>query len=133
MKSMQVIVRATDNGSGGIDFEVDGVKAHKSRIALQKDSGSHEIDFKLKDETSRQLRFDVGDPIWVGEDCPCPPPQGLNSDQLSISRCSDNKLSTVDLNTGRGRELRYQLNLSGGDGSRFVCDPVITNGGGTTT
>jgi hypothetical protein len=131
MQAKKVKVEATNTADGSIDFDIDGVKAKHSRIKLDKDSGAHAIDFELKDRTGRGLRFDQGDPLWVGEDCPCPPPAGVNSDQLGIAECVADRLSTVNENSGRSRELRYQLNFVAADGSRAICDPVITNGGGT--
>jgi hypothetical protein len=130
-KTMKVKVRATETPAGDIEFDIDGVKASQSRINLRKDGGAHAINFALKDSTGKGLQFDTRDPIWVGEDCPCPPPRGINSDQLRVTDCEPKRLSTVDQNCGRARDLRYQLNFTTADGSRATCDPVIKNGGGT--
>jgi len=130
MPTRNIKIRAAAGSAGEIEFDVDGTKPQQSRIALAKDSGIHKIHFQLKDQTGRDLQFDQGDPMWVGEDCDCPPPSGMNSDQLQVTDCSGPKLSTVNKKDGRARELRYQLNFIASDGSRFVCDPVIVNGGG---
>ena len=130
MQIRKVKVRAIVDGTGGIDFEVDGLKAKHAKMNLPKDSGPHSIEFQLQDHTGLGLQFDTGDPIWVDEDGPCPPRQGLNSDQLTVSSINARKLDTVNDNTGRPRELRYQLNFVASDGSRAECDPVIQNGGG---
>jgi len=132
MPSKNVKVRATLDESGAIDFEIDGVKAKHAQMKLDKGSGEHALDFMLLDQTGRDLRFNEKDPIWVGEDCPCPPPQGINSDQIRVVDCRAGRLSTVNANNGRERELRYQLNFVAGDGSAADCDPIIRNGGGTT-
>jgi hypothetical protein len=126
----KVKVRALLIG-GGVDWEVNGIKAKQSKLKLGKDSGPHELDFRLDDDTGLGLSFDTSDPIWVAEDGPCPPPPGINSDQISVTRCSADNLIALDANSGRSRELRYQLNFISGDGQRELCDPIIENGGGT--
>ena len=131
MKSKNVKVRATLNDGGGIEFEVDGVKAKHARLKLDKDSGPHTIDFNLQDHSGKGLQFDSANPICVGENCPCPPPQGINSDQFGVTGCEPETLSTVNQNSGEARELRYQLNFVAADGSQLDCDPIIDNGGGT--
>ena len=130
MKNRKVKIRATDDGAGGVAFDVDGFKPHNARLELGKDSGTHLIEFELHDQSGRELSFDSADPIWVDEDCPCPPAQGLNSDQVELGECERRSLKLVNGNWGRERELRYQLNFVGEDGSRSICDPVIKNGGG---
>jgi hypothetical protein len=131
VKSRDVKVRATLNDAGGIEFEVDGVKPKQARLKLDKDSGAHAIDFKLQDHSGKGVRFDTANPIHVGENCPCPPPQGINSDQIGVTGCEPERLSTVNQNSGDARELRYQLNFVAADGSQLECDPIIDNGGGT--
>jgi hypothetical protein len=131
MQNRKVKIEAAADPAGGIDFVIDGVKAKDSRIKLEKDTGSQTFEFELKDQSGRGVQFDSGDPLWVGEDCSCPPPQGMQSDQLSVTECRPVRLSAVNENSGRARELRYQLNFIASDGSRIMCDPVITNGGGT--
>jgi hypothetical protein len=128
--SKTVKVMALDDGAGGIDFEVDGVKAKQAVLKLDKDSGNHSIAFQLSDRTGRGLQFDTADPIWVEEDCPCPPSQGLNTDQITVTARNKNRLETENANSGRERALRYQLNFIASDGSRAECDPIINNGGG---
>ena len=130
MPKRKVKVRAADDGAGGVDFEVDGVKAKQARMKLDKDSGEHEIEFELHDQSNHSLAFDTTDPIWVGEDCPCPPPQGINSDQILVSSKSGQVLTASNANSGAARELRYQLNFIAKDGSSHECDPIIENGGG---
>lgn len=132
MGSKTVKVTAQDDGAGGIDFDLDGVKAEQAMLKLDKGSGKHSIAFQLNDRTGRGLEFHPDDPIWVGEDCPCPPAQGLNSDQITVTQRNKNRLETDNANSGRERELRYQLNFVASDGSRAECDPIIKNGGAIT-
>lgn len=130
MPSKNVKVRAFIDPAGYVDFDLDGVGAKLSRLKLPKGSGKHEITFMLLDQTGRGLQFDTTDPIWVDEDGPCPPTPGVSSDQLSIVGSAQNRLSAMNANDGRPRELRYQLNFVANDGSRAECDPIIENGGG---
>jgi len=130
VKSKDVKVRATLNDAGGVEFEVDGVKAKHARLKLDKDSGAHAIDFKLQDHSGKGVQFDTGNPIHVGENSPCPPPPGINSDQIGVTGCVPETLSTINQNSGDARELRYQLNFVAADGSKLDCDPIIDNGGG---
>ena len=130
MKKRKIKITAADDGNGAIDFDVDGHKPHKARLNLDKDSGKHEIEFELHDHSGHGLKFDADDPIWIDEDCPCPPAKGLNSDQVEVGDCERHSLKLVNGNWGRERELRYQLNFVAEDGSRSICDPVIKNGGG---
>ena len=130
MKTRNVKVRAMTDPSGSVEFEVDGVKAKHARLKLDKDSGAHAIEFELQDHSGSGLQFNMADPIWICENCPCPPAPGLNSNQLSVIECDTQKLSTVNDNSGAQRELRYQLNFVKADGSVELCDPIIDNGGG---
>lgn len=126
----KVKVRAFLDDSGKVDFEVDGVKAKQARLKLDKGSGAQPIEFDLQDHSGRGLTFKQDDPIWVDEDGPCPPTSGISSDQLAVTGCGPKTLSLVNQNSGRARELRYQLNLLAADGSSASCDPIIENGGG---
>ena len=129
----KIKVRSFLDDNGKIDFEVDGMKANHARLKLDKDSGAQPIDFDLQDHSGRGLSFEQGDPIWVDEDGPCPPSPGISTDQLQVTACNAGSLSIVNQNSGRARELRYQLNFIAADGSRTTCDPIIDNGGGTSS
>lgn len=130
MPSKSVKVRAYLEDSGAVGFDVDGAKANHARLKLEKGSGPHDISFRLYDQTGRGLQFNTSDPIWVDEDAPCPPSAGVSTDQLAIIECAPDRLSTVNQNSGRPRELRYQLNFIAADGSQAKCDPIVDNGGG---
>lgn len=128
-----VKVKAKVDQSGVVDFEVDGIKAQHSRLKLDKDSGEQTINFELNDHSGKGLQFNLGDPLWLGEDCPCPPTQGIHSDQIRVTDIGSQHLEITNSNSGRARELRYQLNFVASDGSALNCDPVIENGGGIKT
>jgi hypothetical protein len=130
MKQKKVKVRAALDDSGAIDFEVDGVKAKHARLKLDKDSGAHSIDFDLHDQTGKNLQFKTADPVWAGDNVPCPPAPGQNSTQLSVGACDAKTLTLVNANSGEPREVRYQLNFVAADGSAAECDPIFDNGGG---
>ena len=130
MKTVKVKINASDDGAGGFDFDVDEIKPPQAHLKLDKDSGTHLIAFELHDHSSGKLKFDSRDPIWVGEDCPCPPAQGINTDQVELGDCGTQSLQIINGNWGRERELRYQPNFVANDGSPRNCDPVIQNGGG---
>jgi hypothetical protein len=130
MPTMNLKVRAFIDDTDSIDFDIDGVKAKHARLRLGRNTGEHAIHFRVLDHSGRGLRFDTADPIWVDEDGPCPPSPGISSDQLGVTGCTADALSTTNANSGRARELRYQLNFIANDGSRASCDPIIDNGGG---
>ena len=130
MNNRKIKVRAVLDASGEVDFEVDGQKAKQHRLKLDKDSGPHSIEFTLHDQTGRQLQFNQGDPIWAGDNVPCPPSPGLNSDQLSIAGCVAQTLTVTNANSGSARDVRYQLNFVDAGGAPQRCDPIIENGGG---
>ena len=131
MPSKKVKIRAFNNDSGALEFDVDGMKPNQARLKLDKGSGKHDISFVLHDQSDRGLKFITNDPIWGDEDAPCPPTPGITSDQLNVTGCTADTLSTTNANNGQARELRYQLNFIANDGSRQTCDPIIDNGGTT--
>lgn len=99
----------------------------KARVDLPKKSGAHEIVFHLVATQGLDIRFDTADPIWVCETGQCPPPKGINTDQITILSCVANLLRIRDSNDGPERILTYQLNFVGEDASPL--DPEIKNGG----
>lgn len=125
-----VKIHAQPDPSGKPAFLVDGMNPMNAKLMFDKGVGGDDIAFNLQDDSGRGLRFDSDDPIWVDEDAPCPPTPGLTTDQLSIKDCKPAKLFVNNLNSGRSRNLRYQLNFVADDGSPHTCDPIIQNGGG---
>ena len=126
---MDVKVRVELVG-GKLDWTIDGKKPHAAVVELQKNSGSHKLDFRLDDRTGTGLEFNANDPIWVHENelgqCPG---QGVDSDQITAINCSPRKLSVVNANCGPPRTLHYQLNFVDAQGIPRDVDPAIKNGG----
>lgn len=118
--------------ANGVEWTIDGKKPHDSVIDLPKKSGNHTLDFQLDDRTDLGFRFNDRDPIWVHQndqgDCP---PQGINSEQISVVSCKPKKLSISDQNDGDPCTLHYLLNLVDASGQPTSIDPIIKNGGST--
>ena len=129
---MDVKVTASGGQGSGLDWDIDGKKPHESSIKFEKDTGPHEVKFKLKDSSGRDLRFDPAGPIWSHKhetDCP---PHGAESDQIEIVKCTDKELTITNKNSGDACTLHYQLNFVDGRGGAEPVDPVFKNGGGGT-
>ncbi len=128
---MDVKVRA-EIVNGAVEWTIDGKKPHHSVIELQNKSGKHGLDFHLIDETRRGFGFVTADPIWVhvNEAGQCPP-QGIATDQISVTSCQPKKLSIDDKNSGDPCTLHYQLNFVDSEGNGSAVDPAIKNGGST--
>ena len=70
-------------------------------------------------------RIDVAEPLRPS------PARGLEAEFFDVcAGLSSRSLETVNSNSGRGRDLRYQLNFVDGQGMPSNCDPVIRNDGG---
>ena len=123
-----VKVDALVDAAGGIDWEIDGVKAKQSKMEFPKGTGGAQLDFRLKDKGGFGPRFDRSSPIWVHENsagqCPAP---GASDPQISVVSCTDDVLTVMNSNE-RDCRLRYQLNFVDGNGPQ-PCDPEIRNGG----
>ena len=129
MKTKDVKVRA-NLGSGGIEWDIDGVRPNASQVDFKRKSGAHEVEFEFDDKTRSGLRFDCSSPFWVDENTSgsCPPP-GLHTDQIEVMSCKPDKLTVVNRNEGFARMLHYQLNFVDGAGHRIHVDPEFKNGG----
>ena len=100
------------------------------KVHLDKNSGKCLFTVTIEDVNNLGVEY-TNDPLWAGEDCPCPPPQGINTDQIyDVQRLSDNQISFVDRNKGKDRTIVYQLNMIAGS-QPCPFDPEIKNGGGT--
>ena len=128
---MDVKVKA-ETVSTGTSWTIDGKKPQQSVISIGAKTGSHTLDFKLNDQTDRELRFNTSDPIWVHEteDDVCPK-AGISTDQVCVASCDNKRLTITDENSGIARTLHYQLNFLDTDGNAVSVDPVIKNGGNT--
>lgn len=121
---------------GGIDFTLgDTSKAPppgspNSKPSLGKNSGKCRFTVTIKDVDNLGVEF-TSDPIWAGENCPCPPPQGVTTDQIEdVTRLNATQITFVDRNKGKERTIVYQLNMAAA-GQPCPFDPEIKNGGGT--
>lgn len=127
--SKNIRVEAAAGGGGLIDWEIDGKKAKDSKIDFEKDSGPVSVEFKLQDRTSRKLRFDTADPIWIHENelgqCP---PNGATDNQIEVQTCDDKTLTLINKNE-KASTLRYQLNFVDEANQSEPCDPEFKNGG----
>ncbi|QNP45593.1 hypothetical protein H9L14_13765 [Sphingomonas sediminicola] len=124
-----VKVEAKKGDKGLIDWEIDGKKAKVSRIEFDKGDNDVLVEFKLQDTTSRKLRFDTEQPIWIHEnaDGQCPSP-GATDKQIEVVSCDDNTLKLVNKND-KESILRYQLNFVDQANKAEPCDPEFKNGG----
>lgn len=127
--SKDVKVEARTGDRGLIDWEIDGKKAKDSKIDFEKDSGPVTVEFKLRDATNRELRFDTADPIWVheNEQGQCPP-NGATDNQIEVVSCIDDRLTLINKNR-KESTLRYQLNFVDHANNSEPCDPEFKNGG----
>ena len=124
-----VKVEAKKGDKGLIDWEIDGKKAKESRIDFEKGESDVLVAFKLQDATSRKLRFDSDDPIWIHENAAgqCPP-KGATDKQIEVVSCDDDTLTLVNKNN-KESTLRYQLNFVDQANKSEPCDPEFKNGG----
>jgi hypothetical protein len=127
--SKNVKVEARPSERGLIDWEIDGMKAKDSKIEFKKGDSSVTVEFKLKDTTNRELRFDEQAPIWVHENergqCP---PEGATDAQIEIVSCGGDTLTLINRNE-KECTLRYQLNFLDKANRDETCDPEFKNGG----
>lgn len=126
-KTVNLFAMATRSGKT-VDWKLgfqNPPEQSKARVDLPAKSGPHEIIVHLVATQGLDIDFDTTDPIWVTESGQCPPPNGVNSDQIIVASCTRNLLRFVDKNDGPARTLTYQLNFTGAP----ALDPEIRNGG----
>ena len=112
--------------------EMDGgkvvVTGDKSLVRLAKKEPPRKFDFRLHDRTGLNVRFSSLD---AAESRNCPPPSGINTDQIIDVDIEDKKASFTDENSGPARSLCYAWIFECDDpAQRPSFDPVIENGGG---
>jgi len=92
----------------------------------------YKITFDLKNVHGLDVRFDASSPIYVREGGGNFCPTKLDSNQIMIESCTDDRLVVNDWNYGSGpQELHYQLNFVTAVGKPVnPYDPIIDNGGG---
>jgi hypothetical protein len=124
-----VKVEAKKGEKGLIDWEIDGKKAKESRIDFEKGASDVLVQFKLQDATSRKLRFNTDDPIWIHEnEAGVCPPKGASDKQIEVVSCEDDTLQLINKNE-KESVLRYQLNFVDQANKAEPCDPEFKNGG----
>jgi hypothetical protein len=137
-QGLPVIVDVTAHPSGApkpytIDWRFVGDPTGKgdTDIVFPRNSGSHNMTFRLNDQSGKGLLFKQSgtDAIWVksGQGCPTGPGNGGN--QMGVPTVSTDRLTLEinDDNSGSPRNLCYMLRFDP-DGNNF--DPDIRNGGG---
>ena len=134
--TVNMFVKARRTASGAIEWDLDPNNSPqqgvKRPIMLPIKGGKHRIIYHLIATPGLNYRFDCDKPIWTADNSDCPPASGLNSDQIKVEDCDDNKLTIENLNNGPARLVRYQLNFLDAAGAPVspACDPAILNGGG---
>lgn len=99
-------------------------------IHLPKNSGRSTFSFSIKNKKGTKVKFKK-DWVWAGEDCECPPKEGVHTDQIfDLYRRNDTQAEFTDRNNGEERTIVYQLNMEN-EGKDCPLDPEIKNGGGT--
>lgn len=131
-------VTALDNNGGGAETVTwhlgPGNRASDpyfsgDKIKLPSGKDWYEINFHLVDNCGETLMVDEDDPIWAAMNSSCPPPSGINTDQVQVVGTGRMNLTILNPNSSMG-EVRYQLNFRNSNGDRFVLDPIMNNGGG---
>lgn len=122
--------KGTRNGAS-IAWSLDATGGPPSgkiaKIEVPHDSGKCETTIHLTvTGGGGDVSFNKDDPIWVAQGS-CPPPKGINTDQIVDVDPANKKLVFTNLNCGGPKVLVYQLNFMGAQ----PLDPEIKNGGGT--
>ena len=103
-------------------------KNSKINLNFGKNTGSQDISVTLLDTTGLGLKFS-SDPLWVSETGGCPPPAGVNSDQIQSVVPAGSLLTFTDTNT-KDCNLIYQMNfVDQANNPVAPLDPEIKNGG----
>lgn len=92
-------------------------------------SGSHRFMFSLDDDTGLGVTFLSLD---AADNCnTCPPPSGMNSQQIHAVDIDATSAAFTDSNSGGAMQISYQWNFTCNDPSKLpiTFDPIINNGG----
>lgn len=92
-------------------------------------SGSHRFMFSLNDQTGLGVTFLSLD---AADNCTdCPPPSGMNSQQIHAVNTNGTSAAFTDSNSGGQMQISYQWNFTCNDPSKLPIsyDPIINNGG----
>ena len=121
---------------GSISFQLGETRqppppgSNNAKPHLEKRSGKCLFTVTIEDEQGLGVEF-TSDPLWAGENCACPPPQGTTTNQIvDVTKLNATQITFIDKNTGKERTIVYQLNMAAA-GQPCPFDPEIKNGGGT--
>ena len=92
-------------------------------------SGSHRFNFSLVDHTELGVTFLSLD---AADNCTtCPPPSGMNSQQIHAISINGTTAEFTDSNSGNSMPISYQWNFSCNNSNYLpiTYDPIINNGG----
>lgn len=92
-------------------------------------SGSHRFKFSLVDQTGLGVTFLSLD---AADNCTtCPPPSGMNSQQIHAISINGTTAEFTDSNSGNSMPISYQWNFSCNNSNYLpiTYDPIINNGG----
>lgn len=129
---MHIKITANTLTDGTLDWDMDGKKPHQCSHEFKPKSGSHDVTFKLDDDTGRDLRFDCRHPFseHKTETRACPP-DGSKSDQIEVIACSPNELTVSNANSGDACTIQYKLSFLDKKRDAVEIDPEFKNGGGS--
>ena len=136
VQGLPVIVDVTAHPPGSsdpytLDWRFQGQPSQgNTAIILPPGSGSHDMTFKLTDNSGKGLRFKAAgaDAIWVRPGPNCPTGPGSGGGQMSNAVVSSDRMQLTinDDNSGNPRQLKYALRF---DPDPNMFDPDIRNGG----
>ena len=106
-----------------------GTVAGNGGANLPHGSGSHRFNFSLDDQTGLGVIFlslDAADNSTV-----CPPPSGMNSQQIHAVNINGTSAAFTDSNSGGAMPISYQWNFTCNNSNYLpiTYDPIINNGG----
>ena len=126
MAPTTLFAKATPVGSG-LSWSLGAQnppQSGKAIVDVPKGDPGREIVIHLVPTHGLDIQFDTSDPLWATETGQCPPPRGIDTDQLEVVSCTDRKLTLFDSNS-RKCVITYQMNFVGA----APFDPEIRNGG----
>lgn len=136
MRELNLYIFPRRDAAGKIEYTLSRDKAPPPPkdpppgIDLPRKSGRWLFVFKIENGPDTNVEFKE-DFVWAGEDCACPPPQGITTDQVTdATRLNASQATFINRNKGRPRTIVYQLNMQEGEVD-WPLDPEIRNGGGT--
>lgn len=96
---------------------------------LPRATGAHRFNFSLVDQTGLNVTFLSLD---AADNCTtCPPPSGMNSEQIHAVNINGTSAAFTDSNSGSEMSISYQWNFTCNNSNYLpiTYDPIINNGG----